>query len=190
MRVESTASGAGNGEQASIPIDKLVVLPFEGMPGDLVAALARELRERGVTVSIGAALALPDSAYVRARDQYQASALLYAVRTSGAPHALGLTHRDLFVEELNFVFGVADAAGRACVVSIARLAADGDEALLRARILKEIVHELGHTLGLKHCPDPRCVMHFSNSIFDTDRKSDAYCNGCLRRLAPHTGGRR
>lgn len=103
---------------------------------------------------------------------------------------LGLTHRDLFAHGLNFVFGIADAPGKACMVSVARLTAGVDDRLLRARMLKEAVHELGHTLGLEHCPNSRCVMHFSNSLLDTDRKSDVYCKRCVGQLAHGTGTRR
>lgn len=53
----------------------------------------------------------------------------------------------------------------------------------RARLIKEAVHELGHTLGLEHCADPCCVMHFSNRLADTDLKGDAYCTRCAGRLA-------
>jgi archaemetzincin len=43
------------------------------------------------------------------------------------------------------------------------------------------VHELGHVFGLEHCPDPECVMHFSNSLLDTDRKSTSFCSQCRAR---------
>ena len=60
------------------------------------------------------------------------------------------------------------------------LAEDPD--LYRRRALTECVHELGHTWGLRHCRDARCVMHFSNSLLDTDTKGAAFCSRCTRRL--------
>jgi hypothetical protein len=44
--------------------------------------------------------------------------------------------------------------------------------------------------GLGHCPDPLCVMSFSNTIRDVDRKSARLCPRCKFRLALLTGGRR
>ena len=94
-----------------------------------------------------------------------------------------VTHRDLFAGGLNFVFGIASPGG-ACLISTARLVAGADDALFRARLLKEAVHELGHTLGLGHCADSGCVMHFSNNLADTDCKGDAYCSRCAAAIAP------
>ena len=62
------------------------------------------------------------------------------------------------------------ADGRACaVVSTFRLrqefyGLDQDESLLSQRLLKESVHELGHTLALRHCQDYRCAMASSHSV--------------------------
>ena len=87
------------------------------------------------------------------------------------------------------MFGIASPGG-ACLVSTARLLAGADEVLFRARLLKEAVHELGHTLGLEHCADPGCVMHFSNRLADTERKGDVYCNRCEAAMAPASRHRR
>jgi len=93
---------------------------------------------------------------------------------------------DLFVPGMNFVFGLASAKGRCAVVSLCRLVAD-DSSLFRSRVLKETVHELGHLFGLGHCEEPLCVMHFSNSLHDTDVKSTEFCQGCISRLAVMDG---
>ena len=145
--------------------------------------LAEELSARGAAARIDAPVELPGGAYAPARGQYRAESLLALVSGHGARHVLAITHRDLFAGDLNFVFGIAAPRG-ACLVSTARLLASADEPLFRARLLKEAVHELGHTLGLEHCADPGCVMHFSNSLADTDRKGDAWCSRCAAAMAP------
>ena len=72
-----------------------------------------------------------------------------------------MTDADLFIPVLTFVYGEAQLGGRAAVVSTARLAVEQgrhDPALVAERIVKECVHELGHTFGLLHCDTPGCVM--------------------------------
>ena len=165
-----------------IPIEELFVVPFEGMPVQIAQALAGDLAERGVAETrVDAPVPLPGDAYAPRRGQHRAESLLALLSGHGARHVLGITHRDLFSGNLNFVFGIASRSG-ACVVSTARLLFGANDELFRARLLKEAVHELGHTLGLDHCSDPCCVMHFSNGLADTDIKGDAYCDRCAARL--------
>lgn len=44
--------------------------------------------------------------------------------------------------------------------------------------VKEALHELGHTFGLRHCPDTACLMHYCRSEADVDRKSSDLCRYC------------
>jgi archaemetzincin len=86
------------------------------------------------------------------------------------------------------VFGEAECPGKTAVISVHRLKPEfyerkPDEDLLLERTTKEAVHELGHTFGLQHCPNPFCVMYFSNSIFETDRKQSLFCNKCTTNLS-------
>ena len=51
------------------------------------------------------------------------------------------------------------------------------------RLLKESLHELGHTYGLRHCPDYTCVMSSSNGVERIDLKSAEFCPACARLYA-------
>lgn len=131
-------------------------------------------------------MAVPKGAFDARRGQYHSSAILgelLARKPVNAFRLLGVIDHDLYVPRLNFVFGEADLQGGVAVISPARLR-EGfygrreNAALFRSRTIKEAVHEIGHTLGLDHCPDPRCVMAFSNSLDDTDRKGADFCDRC------------
>jgi archaemetzincin len=49
------------------------------------------------------------------------------------------------------------------------------EDLLRARLVKEAAHELGHTFGLRHCAGWRCVMASCHAVVRLDIGGAAFC---------------
>ncbi len=139
----------------------------------------------GDEVKAGERLQAPDGSWIASRRQYMASFLLSALPPprGRSDRTLGILDADLFAPGLNFVFGQASVDSRRAVISVTRLreeyyGAPPNETLFFERALKEAVHELGHTYGLGHCPDPRCVMHFSNTLSDTDRKGSHFCPTC------------
>ena len=94
---------------------------------------------------------------------------------------LGIVDSDGFVPDLNFVFGIALPSRSTGLVFLRRLKSKSLE-VYKERILKESLHELGHLFGLSHCPNPYCVMSFSNSIEDVDRKRAEFCKQCSEKL--------
>ncbi|MHB1007373.1 MAG: archaemetzincin family Zn-dependent metalloprotease [Chloroflexota bacterium] len=153
-------------------------------PDYVLERLARDVGEVfGVECQVNPALPLSDDALNPARRQYSSPWLLSHLRAVGAAEGtavLGVVDEDLYVEGLNFVFGQAELPGQWAVISLCRLRGQGVDAAetLYQRALKEAVHEIGHTVGLGHCPDPACVMHFSNTLADTDRKGHLPCTAC------------
>jgi archaemetzincin len=108
---------------------------------------------------------------------------LVSVRPAGAAAVLAMTDVDLFIPVLTFVFGEATLGGGVAVVSTARLGgASADPGLLRRRLVKEGIHELGHAFGLVHCGDARCVMARSASLVHVDAKGGGLCRDCGIRL--------
>ena len=84
----------------------------------------------------------------------------------------------------------ADAQRGVAVFSIARLLEASPSTSIgidhfRRRAATEAIHELGHTYGLGHCDNPRCVMWFSNTLSETDRKGTEFCPAHQAELAEH-----
>ncbi len=144
--------------------------------------LARDLGGSGFAVELAERRELPQGAFDVRRGQFHADALLGLALSVKAERVLAVTEVDLYAGDLNFVFGVAQPSGEACVISLFRLRLDADEERFRARVLKEAMHELGHTVGIGHCADSGCVMWFSNTLGETDRKRAAYCPRCQETL--------
>jgi archaemetzincin len=124
-------------------------------------------------------------AYDLTRDQYHSTVILELLANTSPPQAIkvvAITNVDLFIPILTHVYGEAQLAGKACIVSTFRLqeglSIANIEKEFEYRIVKEVLHELGHTFNLRHCNDKTCIMHYCRSIKDVDRKSDQLCRYC------------
>lgn len=168
----------------------ILIIPFCDIDTDITEMLVHELRRIfNKVVEAAENLNIPHYAFHNKREQYLSTAFLKVILDASYPEKyekiLGVTDVDLYVPELNFVFG--EACDKAAVISLLRLRESfykrmDDRKVFLRRILTEAVHELGHTFGLKHCNDPHCVMYFSNTISDTDRKGYEFCRNCRNKI--------
>lgn len=126
------------------------------------------------------------------RQQVHSTAVLGRLdsyRSTQTWRVLGVTALDLYVPVLTFVFGEAQMDGPCAIVSTHRLRQEyfglpADPSLFAERLLKEAVHELGHTLGLTHCDDHRCVMSASHGVEWIDLKGASFCPACAVAAGP------
>jgi archaemetzincin len=169
----------------------LQLLPIGNLDGELLMDLGPALADifRLPCEVISPALD-PEFAFHGERQQYHSSELIQHMQgwlKSDSWRVLGVTSLDLYIPILTFVFGEAQMGGPCAVVSAHRLRQEfyglpSDRDILHQRLLKEAVHELGHTLNLRHCDDYNCVMAPSHAVEWIDLKENTLCTNCQARV--------
>jgi archaemetzincin len=132
----------------------------------------------------------PEFAYHAERQQYHSSEILQEMQCyvgTDSWRLLGVTAVDLYIPILTFVFGEAQIGGPCGLVSLHRLQQEfyglpPTRDLLKQRLLKEAVHEIGHTLDLTHCDDYQCAMAPSHAVEWIDLKDGVLCGSCQSRV--------
>ena len=169
----------------------LHLLPVGTVEGRLLVELRRELEAMfKVRCDVIRRPLDPEFAFHPERMQYHSTELLERLRNEVAPDSwrlLAVAQVDLFMPILTFVFGEAQISDKCAVVSVHRLRQEfyglpADRQRLQERLLKEAVHELGHTLGLTHCRDYGCAMAASHSVEWIDIKGREFCANCYARV--------
>jgi archaemetzincin len=164
----------------------ILISPVGELGQELVEAVTAEIeRVFGFATETGKILEDIDFALDQNRQQYHSTLILEQLAAGTPQHCLktlAIAQVDLFIPILTHVYGEAQLGGTACVVSTFRLNASRSGANIApkyvGRILKEAIHELGHTFNLRHCPDHTCIMHYCRNEEDVDRKSDELCRYC------------
>ena len=131
--------------------------------------------------------------YIGSRRQTDAAALLDSLdlhkrRNHVRAPVLLVVSQDLCRDGDEFLFGLARPSTATAVVSTARLEnafydLPDDNEMLTDRLIKESAHEVGHLLGLPHCPDEECIMHNPLTLQDLNRKRQWFCDRCREVLS-------
>ena len=131
-----------------------------------------------------------EKAYDPSRNQYISPRLLSRLRRikkDSYDKILGIVDVDLYSPDFDFIFGEAEINSGIATLSLYRLQTEQyglypDVKVFEERTAKEAVHELGHLYNLGHCPNPKCVMHFSTSLIDIDTKGKDFCSKCRQSM--------
>jgi archaemetzincin len=162
--------------------------------GDVEGAVKREASAglRSVydcNVTVHESESIPSGAYDQSREQYRAEEFIdLAKRVGDGTKNIAISPKDLFYHRRNYVFGLAYLGGSGSVISTYRLRTSSDGGfsnrsageIFSDRVRKEVVHEVGHTVGLEHCDNKRCVMNFSPTVREVDQKEETLCGSCQR----------
>jgi archaemetzincin len=168
-------------------MNRVHVLPVGKVETSLLQYLCASIpRSLDVVCEILPAEFDPTPAYHGERQQYHSSEILERMQVLVRPQdwrLLGIASVDLYIPILKYVFGEAQMGGPCALVSYHRLrqefyGLDRDIALLGQRLLKESIHELGHTLELSHCQDYRCAMASSHAVEWIDLREPTLCEPC------------
>lgn len=168
------------------------ILPLGSIPPDVLSGLATGLSaEFHQPCEFLPEDDNPSFAFNVTRQQYSSTEILAAVTervNERTGRLLAVTPVDLYIPILTFVFGEAQLTGKCAIVSSHRLRQEfyglpADHKRFRHRLLKEAVHELGHTHSIQHCEDYQCVMSPSHSVEWIDLKSSSFCTECRTNVA-------
>ena len=177
----------------------ILISPVGELSSELVVAMSGEIEQVfGFPIKTNPILQDLSFALDDNRNQYHSTAILDRLAAEIPPQTvrvLAIVQVDLFIPILTHVYGEAQLGGVACIVSTFRLNEGRSGTNIPPkyidRIVKETIHELGHTFKLRHCPEPACIMHYCRNEDDVDRKSGQLCRYCiimledeLKRLRP------
>jgi len=166
---------------------------------DLKKGLRKKFEKFDLSVIVPEkSLPLLESEYNVSRKQYDGSKIINRLldysMTNQYFRTLGVLDKDIYSNGLNFVFGIATPPNNeitrnfgVSIISTIRLREEfydhvHNDELFSIRTLKEAVHELGHTFGLKHCNN-YCIMRFSNYLGHTDEKPVDFCDACSEQIS-------
>jgi archaemetzincin len=172
------------------------IVPVGEVPADVKREASGALQSvYDCEVKVREQQSIPSGAYNAGREQYRAEDFIQQARRVGrGAKNIAITPKDLYYHRRNYVFGLAYLDGEGSVISTYRLddddgvghATDGgfsskdDDDQFGDRVRKEVVHEIGHTMGLEHCSNNRCVMSFSPTVREVDVKEENLCGSCQR----------
>lgn len=144
-------------------------------------------------VSILPELAIPKQAFYKPRNRYRADTIIRFLKNykpNQFQYIVGFTDKDISTTKEKYpdfgIMGLGFVPGPSCVVSTYRLKTTNKK-LLKERIAKVVLHEIGHNLGLPHCTN-HCFMHAADaSIKQVDSEPLDMCDDCKMRLKKRNG---
>ena len=175
---KSKDNAVKNGEEITI-----LIQPFEDVKPKQLTEISENIRKIYPKIKILEPIDFPKNTFYQPRNRYRADSIIKYLRTKTPNNCvtLALTNKDISVTKgkvADFgVMGLGYRPGNACVASSFRLNTKNKN----EQFYKIAIHELGHTQGLKHCPDKTCFMRDAEGKNPTNEEKD-FCQNCKKVL--------
>lgn len=123
---------------------------------------------------------IPAMAFYAPRNRYRADSLIRWMSKQAKANEIyiGITTQDISTTKGEYadygVMGLGYCPGKACIVSSYRLKN-------KQHFYKLVIHELGHNMGLQHCPVPTCYMRDAKGGDPTEEEK-GFCKQCAAYL--------
>ncbi|MBN1944913.1 MAG: hypothetical protein JW797_04515 [Bradymonadales bacterium] len=171
-------------------VDCIAIQPFSAVPEEQISTVSDVLQALyGVQIRLLEPVEHPASAWYEPRRRWRAERLLDFLETllpEDCDRILGMTTQDISTTKGEHrdwgILGLANMPGPAAVISFFRCQRRVREVPPLERLRRLAVHEIGHTLGLPHCPTVGCFMEDAEGTVTTLDRETFLCNICRRRL--------
>ncbi|MGZ3448806.1 MAG: hypothetical protein ACXVEF_04365 [Polyangiales bacterium] len=193
----ASASALASASAPAIPQPRLTVhlVPIGKVPQETIDHTAKSLREAApIDIVVEPGRALPKSAETIEKGRYSADALLTFledVPATKGQKVMGIAEIDIVTPKNGNprwgILGLGSIDGKTSVISTYRMRRKWEggapEPVVRDRLAKISLHELGHTLGLDHCPNKGCIMEDGHGTVKTIDAETALCATCSKLFA-------
>lgn len=168
---------------------RIAVVPVGDVPADDIETASDALEDAyGVRTIPLDERPLPEVGHDSDRDQYDVGILLDVALDAVGGNVdaiLGVTDADVFYRRREFVFGSSYLDSGRAVFSTHRLGPPGPER--RRRVRRQAIKQVAHSVGLEQC-DNDCVLQFSPTVHELDRRPERFCTDCHAMLPRELGG--
>ncbi len=174
-------SGCHNSiDNHKVPDIYIRILPLGKVKESYIKETYNNIKKISAHAELLPAIELPTMAFYAPRNRYRADSLIRWMSRQAKANEIyiGITMQDISTTKGEYadygVMGLGYCPGKACVVSSYRLKN-------KANFYKLVIHELGHNMGLQHCPVFTCYMRDAQGG-DPTGEEKAFCKKCAAYL--------